>query len=67
MAALWPTKFCGIDVVPCGGDQMALCYRAFDHWQKHDHADECEHDSVLDCITAYAAWYSEPDSSATPS
>lgn len=34
----WP-KFCGIDVLPVGGDQVAMAYRRFDHWTKHEHAE----------------------------
>lgn len=42
-----------VPALPTGGDQIAMAYRAFDHWQKYEHAD-CEHDSILDCIEVYA-------------
>ena len=42
-----------VPAYPVGGDAVAMAYRAFDHWQKHEHPD-CDHDSVLECIDTYA-------------
>jgi hypothetical protein len=39
--------------LPCAGDQVKDAYRAFDHWQKFEHAD-CDHESILDCIEVYS-------------
>jgi len=39
-------------VFPIGPDAMAMAYRAFDHWLKHEHT-SCQHDSVLDCVEEY--------------
>lgn len=54
MLVLAPTErfFC----LPVGGDQLAIAYRAFDHWKKTEHSD-CEHDSILYCIEDYYRRY----------
>lgn len=45
-------RLADIPALPIGADQVAMAYRAFDHWLKHEH--RCEHDSVLECIDDYA-------------
>lgn len=57
MILLAPTErfFC----LPRGEDQVAMAYRMFDHWTKHDHRD-CLHDSILECIEEYTGCGARP-------
>ncbi len=45
-------RLADIPVVPTGADQVAMAYRAFDHWLKHEHV-ECEHESLNECAEEY--------------